>query len=152
MSETAVVDARDDERDRVHPVRLRIPAKPEYIAVARLAVAGLAELAGVADETVADLKLALTEAVSNSIRHAYKANPGHVEIAFGLGSMCLDVTVIDNGAGFDPERPPALEGEELAEGGLGIAIIRTLTDSLEIESRSGVRGTRLHFVKHFREQ
>lgn len=150
MGEAAVADARDGERDSVRAVRLRIPAKPEYVAVARLAVAGLAELAGAAEETLADLKLALTEAVSNSIRHAYDETPGHVDIAFELGGTCLEVVVVDEGAGFDPEHPPALEGEELAEGGLGIAIIRTLTDSLEIESRPGVRGSRLRFAKRLR--
>jgi serine/threonine-protein kinase RsbW len=148
MSEAAVIDARGDERDSVRSVRLRIPAKPEYLAVARLALVGIAELSGMTAETLADLKLALTEAVSNSIRHAYEGESGQVEIAFGLSRGRIEVEVLDDGAGFDPARPPALEGEELAEGGLGIAIIRTIADELEIESQPGVRGSRLRFVKH----
>ena len=48
--------------------------------------------------------------------------------------------------------PPPLEGEELTEGGLGIAIIRTIVDELEIQSQPGVRGSRLRFVKRIREQ
>lgn len=151
MSEAAVADARGDERGSVRSIRLRIPAKPEYVAVARLAVTGLAELSGVAEELRADLRLALTEAVSNSIRHAYDGEGGTVEIAFELSSARLEVEVVDDGAGFDPSTPPALEGEELAEGGLGIAIIRTITDELEIDSRPGVRGSRLRFVKTLRD-
>ena len=49
-----------------------------------------------------------------------------------------------------PHRPPALEGEELTEGGLGIAIIRTIADEFELNSQPGVRGSRLRFVKRLR--
>ena len=52
-------------------VTLRIPAKPEYITLCRLALTGLAQLREFPDDAMADLKLALTEAVSNSVRHAY---------------------------------------------------------------------------------
>jgi serine/threonine-protein kinase RsbW len=128
-------------------VRLRIPARAEYVALARLALAGLAEIASLPDELVADLKLALTEAVSNSVRHAYGEGGGFVSVAYELGHDSLTVEVVDNGEGFDPERPPALEGEELTEGGLGIAIIRTIADDFELDSRPGVRGSRLRFAK-----
>jgi serine/threonine-protein kinase RsbW len=147
MSEAAAVETREEERDGMRTIRLRIPARAEYIALARLALTGLAELTPMADETLADLKLALTEAVSNSIRHAYGSTGGNVEIAYELTASELGVEVVDDGAGFDPERPPALEGEELTEGGLGIAIIREIADALEIQSEPGSRGSRLRFVK-----
>lgn len=152
MSEAAVVEVRDEEREGMRTIRLRIPAKAEYIALARLTLTGLAELTGMAEETLADLKLALTEAVSNSIRHAYDASGGQVEIAYELTGSELRIEVVDDGAGFDPVRPPALEGEELTEGGLGIAIIRTIADELEIDSEPGSRGSRLRFVKRLRDQ
>ena len=150
MSEAALVEARGEEREGMRVVRLRIPAKAEYIALARLALTGLAELAALAPEVAADLKLALTEAVSNSVRHAYGGGDGFVEIAYELSGQALAIQVVDDGAGFDPERPPPLEGEELSEGGLGIAIIRTIADEFEIESEAGVRGSRLRFVKRLR--
>jgi len=145
MSDAAGVE----ERTGARAVSLRIPAKPEYITLGRLALAGLAQLREVPEDTLADLKLALTEAVSNSVRHAYGAGgeEGHVEITYSLAADRLGIEVVDNGAGFDPERPPTLEGDELSEGGLGIAIIRTVADEFEIESRPGVRGSRLRFVK-----
>ncbi len=151
MSEAALVETRGGEREGMRVVRLRIPAKPEYIALARLALTGLAELADLAAEVVADLKLGLTEAVSNSVRHAYGETGGFVEIAYELSGRALAIEVIDDGAGFDPERPPTLEGDELSEGGLGIAIIRTIADDLEIESEAGRRGSRLRFVKRLRQ-
>ena len=128
-------------------VRLRIPARAEYVALARLALSGLADLAALPEELVADLKLALTEAVSNSVRHAYGDGGGFVSVAYELGHDSLAVEVVDDGEGFDPDRPPALEGEELTEGGLGIAIIRTIADDFELDSRPGVRGSRLRFAK-----
>lgn len=133
----------------VREVRLRIPAKPEYIALGRLALTGLAQARpGVDSDTLADLKLALTEAVSNSVRHAYgDGGEGHVDIRYELRADRIGIEVVDDGAGFDPDESPAFDGDELSEGGLGIAIIRTLADEVEIESRPGARGSRLRFVK-----
>jgi len=129
-------------------VRLRIPAKAEYVTLCRLALTGLAQLRAMDDATIADLKLALTEAVSNSVRHAYGdgAN-GHVDIRYELRPDRLEVEVLDDGAGFDPDEKPTFEGEELSEGGLGIAIIRTIADEFEIRSQPGVPGSRLRFAK-----
>jgi serine/threonine-protein kinase RsbW len=137
---------RDNERGIVE---LSIPAKPEYIALCRLALAGLAQVRRVGPEALADLKLALTEACSNSIRHAYEAGrAGVVDIRYELNGEKLAVEVADEGAGFGSS---ALDGRngELGEGGLGIAIIRALTDELAIESHE--RGSRVRFVKYFTE-
>lgn len=138
-----------DEAEGIRAVRLRIPARPEYIALGRLALTGLAAARGLDSDTVADLKLALTEAVSNSVRHAYDGEgEGYVEIRYALRADRIAVEVVDDGAGFDPEEAPSFAGEELSEGGLGIAIIRTIADGVEIDSRPGVRGSRLRFVKN----
>lgn len=147
MDEATLVETVSKELEGMRTVRLRIPARAEYVALARLALSGLADLAALPEELVADLKLALTEAVSNSVRHAYGEGGGFVSIAYELGHDSLTVEVVDDGEGFDPERPPALEGEELTEGGLGIAIIRTIADDFELDSRPGVRGSRLRFAK-----
>lgn len=130
-------------------VRLTIPAKPEYITLSRLALTGLARVRPLPDDTLADLKLALTEACSNSVRHAYGESVGQVEISFQLSDDRLVVEVSDDGSGFDPGQDGrnGAGGDELAEGGLGIAIIRSIADELEIDARPGGRGSRLRFVK-----
>jgi serine/threonine-protein kinase RsbW len=147
MDETALVETAEEELEGTRTVRLRIPARAEYIALARLALSGLAGIAELSEEFVADLKLALTEAVSNSVRHAYADEGGFVSIAYELSRGALAIEVVDDGEGFDPDRPPLLEGEELTEGGLGIAIIRTIADEFELHSQPGVRGSRLRFAK-----
>src|SRR6476660_2652693 len=83
-------------------VRLRIPARAEYITLGRLALTGLARLRELSDETLADLKLALTEACSNSVRHAYRdGREGTVEIVYELRPDRLTIEVFDDGSGFD---------------------------------------------------
>jgi serine/threonine-protein kinase RsbW len=129
-------------------VSLTIPAKPEYIALGRLALTGVLRTRGVEQEVVADLKLALTEACSNSIRHAYAdGREGFVEIRYELENGRLAVEVADDGAGFDPELLAA-DAKDLDEGGLGIAIIRAVTDELEVAKRTGGDGSCLRFTKY----
>jgi serine/threonine-protein kinase RsbW len=129
-------------------VRLTIPAKPEYITLSRLALSGLSRVRPLPDETLADLKLALTEACSNSVRHAYGEDGGHVSISFELRDDRLIVEVADDGAGFEPKTAGSNGDDgELSEGGLGIAIIRSIADEVEFGGGAGGRGSRLRFVK-----
>lgn len=129
-----------------HAIRLTIPAKPEYITLCRLALTGLSRVRELPQETLGDLKLAITEACSNSVRHAYPQGGGVVEILYDLKPDRLVIEVADDGEGFEPadEREA---GDELSEGGLGIAIIRTIADELEFDSQGNGRGSRLRFVK-----
>jgi serine/threonine-protein kinase RsbW len=141
---SSVAHAAGDSRS----VYLTIPAKPEYIALSRLALMGLARVRPLGEDLLADLKLALTEACSNSVRHAYGDGEGHVEISFELRGDRLIVEVADDGAGFPPgDAARAPERDELTEGGLGIEIIRSIADELEIGGRTNGRGSRLRFVK-----
>jgi serine/threonine-protein kinase RsbW len=127
-------------------IRLTIPAKAEYISLGRLALTGLSRLRSLPQETLADLKLALTEACTNSVRHAYPGGGGVVEIIYDLQPDRLVIEVSDDGEGFDPHDHVAAE-DELVEGGLGIAIIRAIADELEIGARAGGQGSRLRFAK-----
>jgi serine/threonine-protein kinase RsbW len=144
--------AFDDDATRA--VRLTIPAKAEYIGLGRLALSGLARLhpEPLSDEMVADLKLALTEACTNAVRHAYDGGDGMVEITYELYADRLVVEVADDGDGFDLAPTSSVAGDdELVEGGLGIAIIRALADELVISGREQ-GGSTLRFVKHLPAQ
>jgi serine/threonine-protein kinase RsbW len=134
-------------------VTLTIPAKAEYIMLGRLALTSLSRVRGLTDEELSDLKLALTEACTNAVRHAYGNGDGRVEIHYDLHPDRLVVEVSDDGTGFVPRysQPPDADAEAdlLTEGGLGIAIIRALADELEIDERpSG--GSTLRFVKRLK--
>lgn len=130
-----------------HAIHLRIPARAEYITLGRLALVGLARVRPLGADALGDLKLALTEACTNSVRHAYRDGDGVVDIVYELHDDRLVVEVADDGEGFSPEEVVGEGTQELSEGGLGIAIIRSLTDELEIGSVAGTRGSLLRFVK-----
>ena len=128
-------------------VRLTIPARPEFITLGRLALSALSRVRPVSEETLSDLKLALTEACTNSVRHAYQdGREGVVEIVYLLEPDRMVVEVADDGEGFAPDE--LLEDPEggLSEGGLGIAIIRAVADEVEFGERE-TGGSRLRFVK-----
>jgi serine/threonine-protein kinase RsbW len=131
-----------------HTIRLTIPAKAEYITLVRLALSGLSQSRQLPDETLGDLKLAVTEACSNSVRHAYRdGREGSVEVIYELHDDRLVIEVCDDGAGFTVRERDPEDVSQLIEGGLGIAIIRELADELELGPRQDGQGSRLRFVK-----
>jgi len=127
-------------------IRLTIPAKAEYITLVRLALSGLSRLRPFSEEVLGDLKLAVTEACTNSVRHGYANGEGTVDIVYELQPDRLVVEVADDGPGFDVTGEEPSE-ENLAEGGLGIAIIKAVSDEFEAGEREGGQGSRLRFVK-----
>lgn len=138
------MDRGSDTNGR-HAIRLVIPAKAEYVSLCRLALSGLARVRPLSPEALADLKLAITEAASNSVRHAYDGADGTVEIRYEVGDDRLVIDVFDDGEGFELREREA--EDELSEGGLGIAIIRAVADEFELSSGHDGRGSRLRFVK-----
>jgi serine/threonine-protein kinase RsbW len=124
-------------------ISLAFPAKAEYLVLSRLAVAGLARVGSLDDETVSDLKLAVTEACTNVVQHAYGPGaPGQVHVTYELEPGVVRITVVDDGAGLSAPKSP--EAEE-REGGMGLAIIRSLADELELDTGPDGRGTQLRF-------
>jgi serine/threonine-protein kinase RsbW len=125
-------------------VDLVIPAKAEYITLGRLALTGIGHARGLSEETLSDLKLALTEACTNSVRHAYPDGGGTVKIRYSIEPGRVAIDVSDDGAGFEPVSEPLEQGFDGS--GLGIAIIRAIVDQLDIRVRPG-GGSSLHFAK-----
>jgi len=128
-------------------VRLTIPARAEYITLCRLALTGIGRVRELSEEVIADLKLALTEAASNSVRHAYTGDGvGKVDIAYQLLPDRVVIEVTDEGGGFDAAKTRNSPGD-LSEGGLGIAIIRAIADVVEFGAQPNGKGSRLRFEK-----
>ena len=129
----------------VSTVELRMAPRPENLALARLALAGIGSLAGASDGDIADLKLAVTEACTNAILHAYgDGAAGDLVVRYRFRAGTVEIEVEDDGVGFDPDDPAARASERGGEG-MGLLIIRTLTDLLEIESDPS--GSRVFFSK-----
>jgi serine/threonine-protein kinase RsbW len=129
---------RYDDGDPVNElVTLEIPAKAEYVVLGRLALAGLVRERPFSADAVADLKLALTEACSNSIRHAYDHGSGQVHLSFEASADRVTMVVRDKGGGFHEDDVDCPEcsavGVELSEGGMGISIIRADVDEFRLD-------------------
>ena len=131
-------------------IELRITARAENVALARLTLSGVAAAAGVPPDVVADLKLAVSEACTNAIQHAYAGgSEKQVVLRFAVAERTLLVQVEDEGAGFElVTRGSWEDGERAGRGlGMGLTIVRSVTDQLEIES--GGNGSRISFSKRF---
>ncbi len=74
-------------------VRLTFPAKAEYLLLARLALGGVLRDMPIGPELLADLRLAVTEACGNAVRHAYDDEDGAVTVAFVVKDNRLEMIV-----------------------------------------------------------
>lgn len=128
-------------------VEMKIPAKPDYVAIIRLTLSGVANRMGFSYDDIEDMKIAISEACTNAVQHAYKENEnGEVKVGFGLFSDRLEIMVVDKGESFDFEElkekigpyETAEEVEMLPEGGLGLYLIETLMDKVKMMNSKGV--------------
>lgn len=132
-------------------VVLTFPAKPDYLLLARLTLSGIARKLPLDDELLADLKLAVTEACGNAVRHAYSDAQGDVSVVFRIEDGRLLVTVEDRGDGIRAPDALAADEEELPgplERGMGMPIIRAIVDELAVEKGTDGRGTVVRMVKY----
>jgi serine/threonine-protein kinase RsbW len=132
-------------------IELEIPARPEFVALARLVVSSLASTRrDLADERIDDLKVAVSEACTNAIEAHHSApTEDSVVVRCIEHDDRLEIRIDDRGKGFDPhalpEHPPVTDPDRLNfERGLGIPLIRTLVDEVNIDS-SGT-GTSVQLV------
>ncbi|MBI5870586.1 MAG: ATP-binding protein [Actinobacteria bacterium] len=122
-------------------LHLVVPARAEYLSMLRLLVAAIASDSGFTEENIADIKVALSEASTNVVRHAYpegiESKRRVIEInCYGdLSQLMIEVT--DHGSGI-PLPPPASEG-------LGLGIMGSLMDRVDVET--GSTGTSVLLVK-----
>jgi serine/threonine-protein kinase RsbW len=130
-------------------VRLSIPARAEWVAVARLAVAAVASRQRFSVDEIEDIKLAIAESCTNAIQHG--SPDGVIEIECELRDEELVVSVRDRGVG---PRLGTVNEERIGDTGrteeLGVFLIRALMDT--VEYTSDVRdGTQLVMIKRVSE-
>ena len=117
-------------------VRLTLPARPENVAVIRHVLGAFAEALQLPADLVEDMRLAVTEACTNVVRHAYHhGEPGPIDVVIRPTGNQLELIVSDHGAGIGPS-------PDLAGPGLGLPLIAALADHVEID-HGPARGSRL---------
>lgn len=137
-------------------ISLRLPSLPDYLGVARLTVSAVAHRLGFSYEEIEDIKLAVGEACSNAVKHAYRMDEkdGVVALDCHVYPDRLVIAVTDGGRGMESEPAadqlaPLYAGRDIAEleeGGLGLYLIHALMDEVEIRSDNGVTVTMTKYV------
>jgi anti-sigma regulatory factor (Ser/Thr protein kinase) len=117
-------------------IRLSLPARAESVVLIRHVIGALAETIALPPVRVDDIKLAVTEACTNVVRHAYAGEPGGIDVAASAGEQGLEVVVIDEGEGIRPH--PQAEGGP----GLGLPLMASVAYEFEID-QTRARGTRV---------
>ncbi|MBM7599911.1 serine/threonine-protein kinase RsbW [Virgibacillus halotolerans] len=133
--------------ERFDFIEMKVPAKAEYVGVVRLSISGIANRMGFSYEDIEDLKVAISEAITNAVTHAYEdVDQGEVTVGFGVYEDRLEVMVADHGGSFNLDEIKDGIGpyendesvENLREGGFGLFLIDALMDEVQINNNSGV--------------
>ena len=136
------------------PQRLSVPGQFERLAEIAAFVTQAARRAGLNDDEVFHVEMAVDEACSNIIEHAYAAQAGNIDLACRCPEVGqFEVVIRDSGQPFQPEEvasPPlsaSADLDDLNEGGLGLYFMRKLMDDVRFEFVPG-QGNRLTMLKH----
>ena len=125
-------------------VELRIPSKAEWVAVARLAIAAVANRLHFSIEEIEDIKLAVAEACTNCIQHASSSDQIEITCETHAGGLTVHVRDYGIGTAIDENQPRRVS--EPRVGGLGVFLIRSLMDTVEYDVHPE-RGTNLVMTK-----
>lgn len=127
-------------------LKFSVPGKPEYVRTIRMAVSSLASNLGFDVEAIDDIKVAVSEACTNVVKHGSESNISY-EVSCEITEHGITISVIDLVGGYDVDSyiPPDLDHPK--ENGLGLLIIRALMDEVDISSKIGA-GTEIRMTKY----
>ena len=130
-------------------VHLDFPSKPENIGFARAAAALFATQLPFTLDEIEEIKVAVSEAVSNAVVHAYAGGEGAIRMTLAIEGNSLVVTVEDRGKGIEDvewAKQPTHTTSPEEHMGLGFVFIREYMNDVEIASKVG-EGTVVRMVK-----
>lgn len=135
------------EQKQHENITISVPSKPEYVGVVRLTLAAIASRVGFDIEKIEDMKVAVAEACTNAIIHGCGGKENNFDVYFAVYGEKLIISVYDNGEGclVDSIEEPDMDNPK--EGGLGIFIIKSLMDDVEIKSEAG-KGMMIKMIKY----
>ncbi len=125
-------------------IKMEISANPEYVGIIRLTTSGIANKIGFSIDDIEDMKVAVSEACTNAIKHS---SDDRFYITFNILDDGLNIEIKDNGVGCNIDLLGKPDLENPKENGLGIFIIQTLMDEVSIES-SDNKGTIIKMTKY----
>ena len=129
-------------------IRLEIKSHPRYLSLVRSISFDLARIAGFTESAAKDLRLVLDEACTNIIKHSYHYDyTKSIIVNFHLYNDRFEVLLQDFGDKVAPSKIHSRDIDEVRPGGLGVYIIKKLTDAMEYDP-TGDEGPRLRLVKY----
>lgn len=140
----------DKIEDKFDYIKLSIPNKAEYVSVVRLTTSAIASRMGFNIEEIEDIKVAIAEACTNTLEHGSIGEKENLDIDFDIYLDKLVITVKDAGEGFNINDVKDLTVEELGESNLGIFIINSLMDDVNLIKDNG-KGTEIRMTKHIKD-
>lgn len=137
----------------VNEMQIVFEAKSENEGFARTAVAAFVAPLNPALDELADIKTAVSEAVTNCVIHGYELGPGKIFLNAAIWERTLVVAVTDEGRGIADIKkamePMFTTRPELERSGMGFSFMEAFMDAVEVESAPG-RGTRVVMQKEIR--
>lgn len=132
--------------------QLKIPSQSDNLVLIRELVSKVAEQVGFDNDEASKIELAVDEACTNVIKHAYGNNSDQmIDVMITIDKKKLIIIVSDKGKGFDPEQvqtPDLNESiREGRKGGLGICLIKTLMDQVDFQIKPGTKN-QVRMVKY----
>lgn len=132
-------------------VKIIIPSHPKYLSVVRNVTSKIGEIYGIDETIVNDLKLAIDEACTNIIRHAYKGDTTkRIIIRYTVNPGQYTVVLEDNGIKADINKLKGRDLNDIKPGGLGIHFIKRVFDIFMLDEKKK-KGNRLILVKYLDE-
>lgn len=125
-------------------IRMEITSNPEYVGIIRLTTSGIANKIGFSVEDIEDIKVAISEACTNSIKYS---NEQVFYIIFKILENGITIEIEDKGKGYNRENIPQPDLNNPKENGLGLFIIEALMDEVTIESQEN-QGTKIRMTKY----
>ncbi len=124
--------------------QIKIPSQADNLVLIRDLVSRVAAQVGFDNDEASKIELAVDEACTNVIRHAYGNNSNEViDVLIKIDAKKLTIIVSDKGKGFEPDHVAVPDlGESIRsgkKGGLGICLIKTLMDKVDFEIKPGLK-------------
>ncbi|MEJ2054496.1 MAG: ATP-binding protein [Calditrichaceae bacterium] len=130
------------KKTRKQKFKLKISSVTDNLEIIREFINNIAQKAGFNEGSVDQIELAVDEACTNVIKHAYKYSRDRMlDIAVSLDQEKIEISIMDKGAGFNPDNLPIPDLEKYMRnakvGGLGIHLMRTLMDEVNFSINPG---------------
>jgi stage II sporulation protein AB (anti-sigma F factor) len=131
-------------------MKLEFSSKSQNESFARSVVAAFAAQLDPTIEELAEIKTAVSEAVTNAIIHGYSCSKGNIVIVSRIIDNTVEIEVRDFGKGIEDielaRQPLYTSKPELERSGMGFTVMETFMDKVEIKSLPG-EGTIIHMTK-----